>query len=103
MFQETLDVRPHLLILNKKDLADVSDKQVRGPALVCTLQHVELNKYSSEPEPNLCPAEPPEDACKKGGEERFVHRLFKAKRRQRPAGEWGSHPVGNIWVVCPRW
>ncbi|CAG09386.1 unnamed protein product [Tetraodon nigroviridis] len=27
VFQETLDVRPHLLILNKKDLADVSDKQ----------------------------------------------------------------------------
>lgn len=29
MFQETLDVRPHLLILNKMDLADQSNKQVR--------------------------------------------------------------------------
>uniref|UniRef100_A0A3Q3WHY4 Mitochondrial GTPase 1 n=1 Tax=Mola mola TaxID=94237 RepID=A0A3Q3WHY4_MOLML len=27
IFQETLDVRPHLLILNKMDLADLSDKQ----------------------------------------------------------------------------
>uniref|UniRef100_H2UEF9 Mitochondrial ribosome-associated GTPase 1 n=1 Tax=Takifugu rubripes TaxID=31033 RepID=H2UEF9_TAKRU len=27
VFQETLDVRPHLLVLNKMDLADVSDKK----------------------------------------------------------------------------
>lgn len=29
VFQETLDVRPHVLILNKMDLADLSNKQVR--------------------------------------------------------------------------
>lgn len=28
VFQESLDVRPHLLILNKMDLADMSNKQV---------------------------------------------------------------------------
>lgn len=33
-FQETLDVRPHLLILNKMDLADLSNKQVRRLAAV---------------------------------------------------------------------
>lgn len=37
VFKETLDVRPHLLILNKIDLADVSNKQVRSLALICTL------------------------------------------------------------------
>lgn len=30
MFQENIDVRPHLLILNKVDLTDLSDKQVRS-------------------------------------------------------------------------
>lgn len=34
MFQETLDVRPHVLILNKMDLADVSSKQVKSLAAV---------------------------------------------------------------------
>ena len=28
LFQETLDVRPHVLILNKMDLADLTHKQV---------------------------------------------------------------------------
>lgn len=28
MFQETLDVKPHVLILNKMDLADLSNKHV---------------------------------------------------------------------------
>lgn len=37
VFQDTLDVRPHLLILNKTDLADVSNKQVRSLDLICTL------------------------------------------------------------------
>lgn len=43
VFQETLDVRPHLLILNKMDLADLSNKQVRNLAAVsgqcCNLKH----------------------------------------------------------------
>lgn len=43
VFQETLDVRPHLLILNKMDLADLSNKQVRSLAAVsgecCNLKH----------------------------------------------------------------
>lgn len=30
MFQETLDVKPHVLILNKMDLADLSNKHVGG-------------------------------------------------------------------------
>lgn len=34
VFQETLDVRPHLLILNKMDLADLSGKQVKCCAAV---------------------------------------------------------------------
>lgn len=34
VFQETLDVRPHLLILNKMDLADLSNKQVRSLAAI---------------------------------------------------------------------
>lgn len=32
VFHETLDVRPHVLILNKMDLADLSNKQVKRPA-----------------------------------------------------------------------
>ena len=34
MFQESLDVRPHLLVLNKMDLTDLSNKQVRSHAAV---------------------------------------------------------------------
>lgn len=37
VFQEALDVRPHLLILNKMDLADVSNKQVRSLATICAV------------------------------------------------------------------
>lgn len=36
VFQETLNVRPHLLILNKMDLADTSNKKV-SLALISTL------------------------------------------------------------------
>lgn len=41
VFQETLDVRPHLLILNKMDLADVSDKKVRKLAIICVTEERE--------------------------------------------------------------
>lgn len=34
VFQESLDVRPHLLVLNKTDLTDLSNKQVRSRAAV---------------------------------------------------------------------
>lgn len=52
VFQETLDVRPHLLILNKMDLADVSDKKVRRFAISCATEErkeIFLNPDSSCP------------------------------------------------------
>lgn len=70
MFQETLDVRPHLLVLNKIDLADVSSKQVRRFALICAWNS---RMTISKPKPDMCPAEPFEDSGKKGSEECFVH------------------------------
>lgn len=42
VFQETLDVRPHLLILNKIDLADVSNKEVRSLALFAFSRNMEI-------------------------------------------------------------
>lgn len=41
VFQETLDVRPHLLVLNKMDLADVSDKKVKRLAIICAMEERE--------------------------------------------------------------
>lgn len=39
-FQETLDVRPHLLILNKMDLADLSNKKVKSLAAIIIESHL---------------------------------------------------------------
>lgn len=66
-------------------------------------QHLELKnyRYFSKPKPYMCLAEPSEDSCKKGSEECFVHRLFKAKRRQCPTGKWGSPCVVYIIQFVP--
>lgn len=81
VFQETLDVRPHLLVLNKVDLADVSDEKVRNVAHICTT-HSSWNPRPLFLNPNRTSVrtETSEDACEKGIEECFFHRLFKAKR-----------------------
>lgn len=44
VFQETLDVKPHVLILNKMDLADLSNKQVRvlGAVSAMLLSYLEV-------------------------------------------------------------
>lgn len=97
MFQETLDVRPHLLILNKIDLADVSNKQVRSPALLCTFTAPgthELMNHFPKPEPYLCPTDPPEETCKKGSGKCFLYRLFDTKRSQCQTGKLGKPLCG---------
>lgn len=82
MFQENIDVRPHLLILNKVDLTDLSDKQVRSRRNMLLFYQIIIILKSLKQK--LClyiyPAENPEDATKKWGEECSLHRLFKAER-----------------------
>lgn len=44
VFQETLDVKPHVLILNKMDLTDLSNKQVSSLAAISAAPHVISNE-----------------------------------------------------------
>lgn len=48
-FQETLDVKPHMLILNKMDLADMSNKQVRRFGAFSAVLHLTFkNNWQSD-------------------------------------------------------
>lgn len=87
VFQESLDVKPHLLILNKMDLTDLSNEQVRSLAVVLAESHQRFKTPTTHTK-NLCfyPAEDPGEAGKTRGEERSLHRLFKAERRQHQKG-----------------
>lgn len=80
MFQETLDVRPHVLILNKMDLADLSSKQVKDLAAIKAILHVSstLKLLRLNDVFTFYPLENPEEAGKRWGEERSLHRLFNA-------------------------
>lgn len=77
MFEDTLNVRPHLLVLNKMDLADLSNKQVKSLAatLAESISFAILQLWVC-----ICSAENPEQAGKGKGETCSLHRLLKAER-----------------------
>lgn len=101
MFQETLDVRPHLLILNKMDLADLSNQQVKSLPRVFTY-HQQFFKYLYiKCRLYICPADNHEEAKKKRGEECSIHKLFKTERRQHQTGNGHLHHLTVCRVLCP--
>lgn len=63
MFQDTLDVRPHLLVLNKMDLADLSNKQVRCLASFFFSWNI-INRIKVTQTNFIYTAEDPDDAGK---------------------------------------
>lgn len=83
VFQDTLSAKPHLLILNKMDLADLSNKQVQILAAALAESHVSsiLLYYSY-----IYSAENPEGARKRRDDTCSLHRLLKAERRQHQKG-----------------
>lgn len=95
VFHETLDVKPHVLILNKMDLADLSNKQVRGLGAVSAMLLSCLEVTDTKWQLYIHCAENPEDARKSWGEQCCLHRLFKAKRRQHQTGKHHLRCVVN--------
>lgn len=83
VFQDTLSAKPHLLILNKMDLADLSNKQVQILAAALAESHVSsiLLYYSY-----IYSAENPEEARKRRDDRCSLHRLLKAERPQHQKG-----------------
>lgn len=76
-FQETLDVKPHVLIFNKMDLADLSHKQVKLPTAV--VGQSQLDKHLKY-ELYISSTGNPEEVRKERSGECSLHRLFKAAR-----------------------